>query len=159
MIETNPFTTRSGEYLSTLISLWLPRHAWKIAVPLASLAAAGIIIPDERLLLVALMLLFIVIPMGMSFLYTYYMLTPEARRAILPKQVVIDEGRSLTLRYLPEEKPEEEKDDTPHFKIPDDEVIDWKDIRKVKYTSTAYVYVLNTPRLQFIIVPYLAVKK
>ncbi|MDE6466821.1 MAG: hypothetical protein K2L44_08975, partial [Duncaniella sp.] len=74
MTETAPFTTTSGRYLSTLIGLWLPRHGWKIALPLIAVAAAGIILPDARLILVALMLLFIVMPMGMSFLYTYYML-------------------------------------------------------------------------------------
>lgn len=162
MTETSVFTTTSGNYLSTLVGLWLPRHGWKIAVPLVAVAAAGIAIPDERLILVALMLLFIVVPMGMSFLYTYYMLTPEARRAVLPKQVVIDPGRSLTLRYVKEvvekdaDGDEEAREEMP---VPDDEVIEWSEIRRVKFASTVCIYILSTDRLQFIMVPYEAVPK
>ena len=165
MTETAPFTTTSGRYLSTLIGLWLPRHGWKIALPLIAVAAAGIILPDARLILVALMLLFIVMPMGMSFLYTYYMLTPEARRAILPKQVMIAPGEYIRLHYLPSEKPETEKTDETDgtaidtFPVPADETIPWTDIRRVKLTSSAIVYILNTKRLQFILIPSSAIPK
>lgn len=163
MTETSPFVTTSGTYLSTLLGLWLPRHGWKVLLPLLLVALAGVIIPDARLILVALMLLFIVIPMGMSFLYPYYMLTPEARRAIVRKQVIVEPGESLTLHYLPEEKTEETiiegSEDTPAFPIPEDETIPWTMIRRVKYTTTACVYILDTRRLQFIIVPYTAIPK
>lgn len=94
-------------------------------------------------MLVALMLLFIVVPMLMSFLYTYYMLTPEARRAVIRKTVEIDEGRSIGLTYLPDEKREDNrskrmllpiaKDDKaepqmPALPIPDPEKIDWSEV-------------------------------
>ncbi len=162
MTETAPFTTTSGTYLATLISLWLPRHGWKVAVPLIAVAAACMIIPDERLILVALMLLFIVIPMGMSFLYTYYMLTPEARRAILPKRITIDPGKSLHLHYISAEDTEdkdENGEDANKFPIPEDEIISWSGIKRVRYTSRGCVYILDTPRLQFILVPYEAIPR
>ncbi len=162
MTETAPFVTTSGTYLSTLISLWFPRHGWKVLIPIFLLALAGVLLPDARLILVALMLLFIIVPMGMSFLYPYYMLTPEARRAILRKQVIVDPGVSLTLHYLPDEKPEEREEyveEPKAFPVPEDETISWSNIRKVKYTSTACVYILDTRRLQFIIIPYSAIPK
>ncbi len=166
MTETAAFKLTSGSYLSTLISLWLPRHGWKVAVPFAAVAAAGIIIPDERLILVALMLLFIVIPMGMSFLYTYYMLTPEARRAVLRKRVTIDPGRSLTLHYEEDEEAREAREAREGREAKEvkevkeaKEVIDWGMIRRVRFTSSACVYILATDRLQFIAVPYEVIPK
>ncbi|MDE6860795.1 MAG: hypothetical protein K2J65_10345 [Duncaniella sp.] len=166
MTETAPFTTTSGDYLSTLLGLWLPRYGWAVALPLVLCAIAGIMF-DERFLFIALMLLFIVIPMLMSFLYTYYMLTPEARRAVTHKIVEIDEGKSLRLVYLPPEKPVYRtpllgQDNPPEevvFPVPAPETIAWDKIRRVKYTSRFVVYILHAPRLQFVIVPYTALKK
>ncbi len=86
MIKTSPFVTTSGDYLSTLMKLWIPKYGWTVALPLLVCAVIGATI-DVRFLFIALMLLFIVVPMLMSFLYTYYMLTPEARRAVTRKEV------------------------------------------------------------------------
>ena len=79
------------------------------------------------------------------------MLTPEARRAVIRKTVEIDEGRSIGLTYLPDEKREDNrskrmllpiaKDDKaepqmPALPIPDPEKIDWSggDWRKIYFT-------------------------
>ncbi len=166
MTKTVPFTTSSGDYLSTLMGLWLPRYGWAVALPLIICAVVGAIW-DERFLFIALVLLFIVVPMLMSFLYTYYMLTPEARRAVTRKEVEIDEGKSLRLVYLPPEKPvyrlPKLGDDNPPeeiiFPVPEPETITWDKIKKVKHTSRFAVYILHAPRLQFLLVPYSAFKK
>lgn len=166
MIKTSPFTTSSGDYLSTLMGLWLPRYGWAVALPLVLCAIVGMIW-DERFLFIALMLLFIVVPMLMSFLYTYYMLTPEARRAVTRKEVEIDEGKSLRLVYLPPEKPVYRTpklgDSNPPeeiiFPVPEPETIPWNKIKRIKHTSRFVVYILDAPRLQFLLVPYSAFKK
>lgn len=124
-------------------------------------------------MLVALMLLFIVVPMLMSFLYTYYMLTPEARRAVIRKTVEIDEGRSIRLTYLPDEKREDAKNRSkrmllpiakdeeaepqmPALPVPDPEKIDWSEVIGVKYTSRFTVYLLRGVRLTFLLIPHSA---
>lgn len=176
MKKTHPFVTASGDYLSVLMSLWLPRYGWIILIPLVACAAVGIVY-DERFLLIALMLLFIVVPMLMSFLYTYYMLTPEARRAVLRKEVEIRDGESLRLVYLPKEKPddgkkdesrrmllpiarEEERNPEPVKEIiPDPELIAWSDVIRVRFTSRFRVYVLRGPRLSFLLIPHSAIPR
>lgn len=163
---TDPFVTTSGDYLSVLMGLWLHRYGWLVVLPILLCAVIGAFV-DVRFLFISLMLLFIVVPMVMSFLYTYYMLTPEARRAVTRKYVEISEGMSIRLVYLPPEKPiySEPKlgEDAPQeeivVKIPEPENISWSDIRKVRYTSRFVVYILDTPRLQFVLVPYSAFKK
>ena len=174
MKKTRPFSTTSGDYLSVLISLWLPRYGWIIILPIALCAALGFVF-DERLLLVALMLLFIVVPMLMSFLYTYYMLTPEARRAVLRKEVEIADGEYIRLTYLNPESQETEDDGnnkdsrmllpvagkdsrvkSAPLRLPPPETIQWTDVLGVRSTSRFTVYLLRGPRLMFLLVPHAA---
>lgn len=159
------------------MSLWLPRYGWTILVPLVVCATIGLL-GDVRFLLIALMLLFIVVPMLMSFLYTYYMLTPEARRAVTRKEVEIVEGQSLKLRYLPpEEKEAEEQRDRSRrmllpvareeekapeavvVAVPEPETISWSDVVAVKYTSRFRVYILKGERLAFLLIPHSAIPR
>ncbi|MCM1522428.1 MAG: hypothetical protein NC039_07230 [Muribaculaceae bacterium] len=154
-IISDVFTTTSGQYFSMVLSLWLRRYWWLPFVPVVILGALGISLDDWRFILVALMLVFIIIPMGMSFLYTYYLLTPEARRSIRPKSVEIEPGVAITLVYEPEKQPEEDKNDGPKpAPLPERERIEREKIKEVKFTSSNIVYILDTPRLQFIMVPY-----
>ena len=85
------------------------------------------------------------------------------------KVVEIDDGKTLRLVYLPPEKPvmktpllgvdcdsmESEVD----IVVPASEVIKWETIKKVKYSSKFIIYILDTPRLQFILVPYEAMPR
>lgn len=146
--RTLPFTTRAGDYLSVLLSLWFPRYGWMLMIPIAVCALVGIVY-DERFLLIALMLVFIVIPMLSSFLYPYYMLTPEARRAVVRKEVEIVEGKHLRLVYL-----REEGDSTDSRPVPEPETIPWGDVIRVKYTARFRVYILKAPRLSFLLIPH-----
>ncbi|WP_302321328.1 hypothetical protein, partial [uncultured Duncaniella sp.] len=100
---TKPFRTVSGDYFSVLLGAWIPRYGWLMLLPVAFFVTLGYMLQDERWLITALILTFIVAPMVMSFLYTYYMLTPEARRTILNKRVEIAEGKYIRLTYLPSE--------------------------------------------------------
>lgn len=176
MTTTQAFSTTSGDYLSVLMHLWLPRYGWTLLLPILLCTAVGFIF-DERFLLIALMFVFIVVPMLMSFLYTYYMLTPEARRAVIRKRVEIDDNRSLRLVYLPEEKEEgtergkpasertllpiasdKECAPLPPLPVPDPETIPCTDIIAVKSTSRFRVYLLKGPRLNFVLIPWEALR-
>ncbi len=177
---TAPFSTRPGDYLSVLLSLWLPRYGWMVLSPILLCVVVGCVI-DVRFVLIAVMLVFIVIPMLSSFLYPYYMLTPEARRAVLRKQVLISEGNSLMLIYLPEDSPSESRDELeaedccspqseenagesrhnrealPQSPLPPSEEIPWSEIKSVKISSRYRVYILATKRLSFILIPHEAI--
>ena len=53
---------------------------------------------DVRFVIVALMVLFVLLPMLLSLLYFYYGFSPEARWSIMDKAVVIDDD-GLTLDF------------------------------------------------------------
>lgn len=159
VFTTRPFRTTSGDYFAILLSEWLPRYGWTLFLPILATAGYGCLRHDERWLLVALMLVFIVAPMLMSFLYTYYMLTPEARRAVLCKRVEIVPGSHLCLTYVsPDEMVEDEqKAPTPDrdddVSLPPAEVIEWSDVVRVRRTSRFMVYFLRGERMQFLLIP------
>lgn len=172
MKKTQPFTTTSGDYLTVLLSLWIPRYGWTVIVPIAVCAAVGVTF-DVRFLLISFMLLFIVVPMLMSFLYTYYMLAPEARRAVIRKEVEICDGESIRLIYLPPEdsddnkrkaesrmllpiadEKEREKAKFSPLPVPEPEIIPWENVISVKNTTRFTVYILKAPRLHFLLVPH-----
>lgn len=170
-ILTAPFTTNSGDYLSVLLSLWLPRYGGWLLLPILISLAIGIFL-DVRFVLIAIMLMFIVIPMLSSFLYPYYMLTPEARRAVIRKQVEISEGRQLRLIYLPPEPIAQniaDKDDSQpsgetienseseNFPLPEPETIEWSQIAAVKSNSRFRIYILKSQHLSFLLIPHDAI--
>lgn len=176
-VITEPFSTTSGDYFAILLSEWLPRYGWTLFIPILATAGVGCLLHDERWLLVALMLVFIVAPMVMSFLYTYYMLTPEARRAVLHKRVEIHPGQHLRLIYLhpdsrhkggendakngAENSAEKEKgeDDEYVYQLPPDEVIPWTEIIRIRRTSRFTIYFLRGQRMQFLLIPHTAFSK
>lgn len=145
----------TSDYLLTLLWLWLPGRGWFIAVPVIVCAAVGVVV-DIRWLIVALALVLVVGPMLMAFFFIYYMLTPEARRAVLPRTVEVEHGKEIRIHYLDERRAESgeaapaERGEMP---VPDDEVIPWSQVRGVWPRRGRTVYLLRGPRLQFIIVP------
>ncbi|WP_297059352.1 hypothetical protein [uncultured Duncaniella sp.] len=169
--KTAPFRTTSGEYFSVLLKAWMVRYGWLMLIPTAFFVALGYALHDERWLLVALMTVFIVAPMVMSFIYTYYMLTPEARRAVLRKRVEIAEGEYIRLIYLPSENTSDDRDGLhdadpdikadmknhgpeTEEKVPEPETISWTEITKVRSTQQYRVYETDGKRMQFILVPW-----
>lgn len=160
---TEPFVTRSGDYLNVIMRWWLRRYGWMLWLPVAGVAVAGVVLRDERIAILALLLVFIIMPMVMLFIYIYYMLTPQARRVVLRKRVVIAEGRYIRLEYLPE--PREETDDSDadtsdkdDFPLPADETITWDEVSQVTSTPRYIVYVLRGKPRQIILVPHSAIK-
>lgn len=140
-ILTRPFTVQSGDYFAVLIRQWVPRWGWVMLLPVSAAVFAAVLLSDERYLLVALMLVFIVIPMVMTFLYTYYMLTPEVRRAILPQQAEISPGNWINLIPEGDEKPA---------------LIPWEKVERVKFTSRYLLYFIRGERMHFAMIPYTA---
>ena len=70
---------------------------------LAPVAVCGILAVwvDVRFVIVAMMVLFIVLPMVLALLYFYYGLSPEARWSIMEKSVTLNE-EGMTLDFVDE---------------------------------------------------------
>ena len=82
-------------FMMFLADYWL----W-MAMPLAVCAILAIWI-DVRFIIVAMMVLFIIMPMVLALLYFYYGFSPEARWSIMEKTVTLDEN-GITLDFTDE---------------------------------------------------------
>lgn len=149
VMTTETFVTTAGDYFSVVLGAWMCRYGWLMLVPEVLFIALGYALDDVRWMLVALMVVFIVAPMVMSFIYTYYMLTPEARRAVLSKRVEIVKGEKIRLEYVKRE--EDGEDET---SLPSPEEILWSEVVKVRSTSRFLVYQLKGERMQFLLIPW-----
>jgi hypothetical protein len=71
-----------------------------LALPVATCAVLAIWV-DVRFVIVAMMALFIVLPMILALLYFYYGLSQEARWSIMEKAVILDD-KGITLEFTDE---------------------------------------------------------
>ena len=90
----------SGCYMRHLCLMFLADNWLWMILPVALCAAMAFFI-DVRWVIVAMMVLFIVLPMVLALLYFYYGLSPEARWSIMEKTAVIDDN-SITLSFADE---------------------------------------------------------
>lgn len=90
----------SGTYMRHLCAMFLADNWLWMVLPVALCGVLAVWF-DVRFVIVALMVLFIVLPMVLALLYFYYGLSPEARWSIMPKTVTI-EDQGLTLAFTDE---------------------------------------------------------
>ena len=77
----------TSTFLRILLWLYMRRNWWWMALPVAACAVTALVLADDRFLLVALMIAFIVVPMLMPLLYFNYALRPQCRWSILEKTI------------------------------------------------------------------------
>lgn len=85
MISTDEFTVAPSATAARLARLWLWRRRFFLALPVAALAIAGM--ADWRFLVVALMVVFIIWPMALGFVWMNAALAPDAVRASQPHRM------------------------------------------------------------------------
>jgi len=90
----------SGCYMKHLCSMFLADNWLWMVLPVAVCGMLAIFI-DVRFIIVALMILFVVLPMLLAMLYFYYGLSPEARWSIMEKTATIDDS-GITLDFTNE---------------------------------------------------------
>jgi len=93
-------TVSSSSYMRHLCLLFLAENWLWMVLPVALCAILAIWL-DVRFIIVAMMVLFIVLPMILALLYFYYGLSPEARWSILEKTVTIDD-KEIVLDFADE---------------------------------------------------------
>lgn len=144
---TEIYKTGPAELASYIMKLWCRRNWWIMAIlPVTCLVLAAVV--DVKFLLIALMMVFVVLPPMMIFVYFYHALAPEARMTVLPHRAeMTDDGIRLIYEPLDEEVPPR----------PDDN-IRWSQISGVKATSQFLAYHLTTGRYSIFLVPRSAFK-
>lgn len=100
-----------------------------LAIFLASIALAFLI--DLRYVIVAMMVLLILVPMMMAFLYIYYGLAPGCWQNIIEKELeIVDDGINVKMYIYPKKDKIDEQDSKP--------VVDkWADFDKVEDAESA----------------------
>jgi hypothetical protein len=90
----------SGTYMRHLCALFLADNWLWMVAPVAICGILAVWL-DVRFIIVALMVLFVVLPMILSLLYFYYGFSPEARWSIMEKTAAFDAG-GITLDFTDE---------------------------------------------------------
>ena len=90
----------AGSYMRELCLMFLADNWLWLVMPVAVCAMLAIWV-DVRFAIVAMMVLFIVLPMVLALLYFYYGLSQEARWSIMDKSVTIDD-EGITLEFTDE---------------------------------------------------------
>ena len=97
---------------------------------------------DARFVIVALMALFIMLPMILALLYFYYGLSPEARWSILEKDVVIGDG-GISLTFTDERMKKH--------------AIGWDDVRNIIEKDDVLLLMLRGKRYTCLMLPTSAI--
>lgn len=86
-MTTPSFTISASAYMREMASLWLGR-LWP--VPVALLVAVAVwSFYDLRAVYVGLIMIFLIYPMAMSFVWFHYAFSPAALQAVAPKHLMI----------------------------------------------------------------------
>lgn len=109
-ITTKPFRISPSTYASAIMKQWASTWWWAVALlPLCSISAA-FATADIRYLMLALVLVCLVIPPAMLFVYYYYALSEHARLNI-PLHSVACDGTDLTIDFYPDTTDEDAKEE------------------------------------------------
>ena len=131
----------SNGYMRRLCYMFLADNWMWLILPVAVCGILAIFI-DVRFVIVAMMVLFIVLPMILALLYFYYGLSPEARWSIMEKTAVInDEG--ITLNFVDERMKTH--------------VIRWNDVRSIIEEEDVLLLMLRGKRYTCLMLPSSAI--
>lgn len=146
-MTTEVYKTGAHALAGYIMKQWMRRNWWVMALPPAVCLALAAIV-DIKFVLIALIMVFVVLPPIMITVYFYHALAPEARMSILPHRITADD-RGLRIIYEPP------SDDLPAR--PDD-MIPWSRITKTTVTTTLIAYRLDSGRYTAILLPATAFK-
>lgn len=127
MIRTPEFSIAPSATAALLARQWLGRRWLFFVVPVAAALVAGAI--DWRWFVVALMMLFIIWPMALFFVWCNHALAPAAVRSSQPHAVEFGPD-GLRVEYTPREG----------YRELAAESIPWREIRGVEHSRHTVVY-------------------
>lgn len=137
MITIENCSVTAGTYMKRLCLMFLADNWLWMVLPVAICAVAAVFV-DVRFIIVALMVLFVVLPMILALLYFYYGLCPEARWSIMEKSALVDEA-GMTLSFT----------DTRMKK----HAINWDDVRNIIEHDDVVMLMLNSHRYSCLMFP------
>jgi len=127
----------SSTYMRHLCAMFLADNWLWMVAPVAICALIAVRI-DVRFVIVAMMVLFIVLPMVLGLLYFYYGLSPEARWSIMEKQIIMDD-MGMVLIFSDQRMKTH--------------VIAWRDVRGIIEKDDVLLLMLNGRRYTCLMLP------
>lgn len=127
----------SATYMRHLSAMFLADYWLWMVAPVAVCALLAVWI-DVRFVIVALMALFIALPMLLALLYFYYGLSSEARWSIMEKTVTLDE-QGMILNFTDERMKTH--------------IIQWDDVRHIIEKDDAWLLMLQGKRYTCLMLP------
>lgn len=127
----------SGTYMRQVFFLFLADNWLWMVMPVAVCAVLALWI-DVRFAIVAMMVLFIVLPMVLALLYFYYGFSPEARWSIMDKTIDVQQD-GLHLDFADERMQKH--------------VIRWDDVRSIIEKDDVVMLMLDGKRYTCLMLP------
>ena len=150
--KTNAFNTTSNQYTQSVLLLILS-HWWWVPMLLILVCALLSVTVNPSFVFVALILIFIIVPTVLMFIYFHQSTTQEARIALLKKVLIIgNDGINIDfnsinkVRYEVNEEVKETITPKPLF-------IARSEIKKVEYTGYNIRLYLKGGKYKFITIP------
>lgn len=139
------FKTSPATYLKEII---IRRLSWMIILlGILFISILYLSFSDLRWVFIGLILLFIIIPIIVFNTYYFYLLTPEARRAISPKRVIFSEEGYIVIEYF-NKNDNEEWEKSGHT-----EIIKETEIKKFLFHDKKIIVELVNGKPGFIVIP------
>lgn len=153
-ISTERYNISHGKFIKLLLQLVGRRWLWFPAI-LFVVVSLFAVLSDLRYAIVAMMVLFILIPMLLAFLYIYYGLSQGCWQNILERRLTVSDDFVEIVSYVKrkigfddEETLREEERITK---------IEWKDINRVRFISSGIVLELSCRPYGFMYIPFSAI--
>lgn len=152
MIDPNPIITETyrltpATYFKTAAGVMLPSVLAACALLVLGATVAAVLF-DMRIILVALILLFLIVPFIVNHIYFSKLLTVEAQQALTPKYVEINPG--LSVKEIFESADEE---NTPPQPI----CHNWEQISGARINSKNIILTFSDKKSSTLIIPISAV--
>lgn len=101
-MQSDIFRTEPSAYIKEIVYQWFARNIWWFVALIAVCLVLAFTV-DTAFIFVASMIVFIVIPFVLAFVYFGYGLRPSSSRWFLPRRLeVTDTG--LSIHYMPDER-------------------------------------------------------
>ncbi len=142
MITTLPFKVEASSLGKIILKIWSKNHFLALLTPPIILLSIGAIW-DLRFIIIALMAIFIVIPLIMMLVYFYYALAPEIGYSLLPHTISCNDS-GLDIIYF-------KYDDDIPAKAP--EHISWTKIATISIDSKGIIIHLRVSPYSIIFIP------
>ena len=151
MFETEYFSITSGKYVKTILLMMLFDYWWAILLLLLSCALLAALV-NLAFVYVGLIILFILFPSALMYIYFYFSTTEEARIAVLSKKVKLEDD-IIMVQFEPIMPVSYEEDENAKQICPKSE-----DIKKIDDMGAFIRIYLKGGKYKFLTIPFSVVK-